>query len=94
MFLKEKNNNKNIILQVFIEAKGDNFLDNNLRFENSKEGWKQKFLLEIEKEAKTRFDIFKIENKDFKIIGLPFFNEGNKNLELKKEFDEALRKLI
>ena len=94
MFLKERSGNKNIVLQVFIEAKGDEFLDKNLRFENSKEGWKQKFLLEIEKETKTKFELFKIENKDFKLIGLPFFNEGNINLRLKEEFKEALENKI
>lgn len=90
MLLRKNGSNKNIILQVFIEAKGDEFHDKNLRFEDSKEGWKQKFLLKIEKEARTKFDVFKTENKDFKLIGLPFFNEGNKNKKLKKEFEEAL----
>jgi len=91
MLLKEKGGNKNLVLQVFIEAKGDEFLDKNLRFEDSKEWWKQKFLLEIEKEAKTKFELFKIENKDFKLIGMPFFNEGKINPKLKEEFEEALK---
>ena len=51
-------------------------MDAQKTFEQSKEGWKQKFLMEIESNHKTDFDHFKIENKDFKLLGLPFFNEG------------------
>ena len=85
MLLKKKNG-EIITYQIFIEAKGDLFKDSNGRFENSKEGWKQKFLLEMEKKA----DIdLKLENKHFKLIGLPFYNE-----KLKKEFEEALEDKI
>ncbi len=81
MMLKKRNKVISIY-QIFIEPKGDQFKDKNGRFENSKEGWKQKFLLEIENEA----DIdLKWENKHFKLAGLPFYNK-----KLQKEFEKAL----
>lgn len=85
MLLKERNH-KVTLYQIFIEPKGDQFKDSQGRFENSKEGWKQKFLLEIEKKANTDF---KLQNKHFKLIGLPFYNE-----KLKKEFEKALENKI
>jgi type III restriction enzyme len=85
MILK-KRNHKISIYQIFIEPKGDQFKDNQGGFENSKEGWKQKFLLELEKKAQPQGDlIMKAENKEFKLVGLPFYNE-----KLKKDFEEAL----
>ena len=81
MILKRRNKVINIY-QIFIEPKGDQFKDNRGRFENSKEGWKQKFLLEMEGKADTDL---KLENKHFKLMGLPFYNE-----KLKKDFEEAL----
>lgn len=58
----------------------------NQRFELSKEGWKQKLLLEMEEKADTDL---KLENKHFKLMGLPFYNE-----KLKKDFEEALENKI
>lgn len=85
LLLKKENNIINIY-QVFIEPKGDQFKDSEGKFENSKEGWKQKFLLELENKANT--DLI-LENKNFKLIGLPFYNE-----KLKKDFEEALKNKI
>jgi len=85
-----KKQNKVIsIYQVFIEAKGDLFKDKDGRFENSKEGWKQKFLLEIEKEAEVQDNILFLQDKHYKLIGLPFYNE-----KLRQEFEEALENKI
>lgn len=81
MILKRRNKTINIY-QIFIEPKGNQFKDNQGRFENSKEGWKQKFLLEVGEKADTDL---KLENKHFKLVGLPFYNE-----KLQKEFEEAL----
>ena len=90
LMLLKNENNKIIIYQIFIEVKGDLFKDINGKFDKSKEGWKQKFLLEIEKKAQLTEDlIMEMENKDFKLIGLPFYNE-----KLKKEFEEAFRKSL
>jgi type III restriction enzyme len=85
MILKRRNKVINIY-QIFIEPKGDQFKDNQGRFENSKEGWKQEFLLEMERKADTDL---KLENKHFKLVGLPFYNE-----QLQKEFEEALENKI
>jgi len=80
MILKKRNKTISIY-QIFIEPKGDQFKDSQGRFENSKEGWKQKFLLEIEEKADTNL---KLENKNFKLMGLPFYNE-----KLRQIFKEA-----
>jgi len=85
MFLKKRDKVISIY-QIFIEPKGDQFKDNQGRFENSKEGWKEKFLLEMEEKADTDL---KLENKHFRLIGLPFYNE-----KMKKEFEEALENKI
>jgi len=89
MILKRRNKVINIY-QIFIEPKGDLFKDNKGRFENSKEGWKQKFLLGMENEAKLQRDlIMEAKNEHFKLMGLPFYNE-----KLKKEFEEVLENKI
>jgi type III restriction enzyme len=83
LFLKEKKTKQEVIYQIFVEPKGNQFLDKNKTFEQSQEGWKQKFLLDIEKNYKIDF---KLENKDFRLIGLPFFNEG-----LQEEFEGVFK---
>jgi len=85
MILKKRNRTISIY-QIFIEAKGDQFKDNQGKFESSKEGWKQEFLLEMEEKADTDL---KLQNKHFKLMGLPFYNE-----KLKKDFEEALENKI
>lgn len=82
IMLLKKRNHVVTIYQIFIEPKGNQFKDRKGKFEDSKEGWKQKFLLELETKADTDF---KLENTNFKLIGLPFYNE-----QLKREFEEAL----
>lgn len=61
----------NVSWQIFIEPKGSQFLDSSNTFGNSKEGWKEKFLLEItaRTEAKTLID-----DDRYRIIGVPFYN--------------------
>jgi type III restriction enzyme len=73
MFLKKRNHAISIY-QIFIEPKGQFLIQH--------DAWKQKFLLELENKADTDF---KLENTNFKLIGLPFYNE-----QLKREFEEAL----
>ena len=85
MILKKRNRVISIY-QIFVESKGDQFKDSQGGFENSKEGWKQKFLLEMEEKADTNL---KLENKHFKLMGLPFYNQ-----KLKKDFEEALENKI
>lgn len=85
MILKKRNRTISIY-QIFIEPKGDLFKDSQGRFENSKEGWKQKFLLEMEEKADTDL---KFKNKKFRLIGLPFYNE-----KLKQIFEEVFESKI
>jgi len=80
MILK-KRNHKISIYQVFIEPKGNQFKDSIGGFDNSKEGWKQTFLQGLENKAEVNLEM---ENKQFKLVGLPFYNE-----QLKKEFEEV-----
>jgi len=87
LFLKEKKSKKEIVYQVFIEPKGNEFFDEDDRFEKSKEGWKQKFLTEIEKQGSIELRL-NFENQDYKLIGLPFYNEGLVNNNLRNEFEE------
>jgi len=85
MILKKRNKTISIY-QIFIEPKGDQFKDSQGKFENSKEGWKQKFLLGMEEKAETDF---KLENKNFKLVGMPFYNE-----KLKQVFEEVFENKI
>ena len=62
----------NISWQIFIEPKGSQFLDDNGRFEHGKEGWKEKFLLEITERNESRT---LVDNDQYRIIGLPFYNK-------------------
>jgi type III restriction enzyme len=73
-------------LQVFIEPKGDAFLDAQGRFDGSQEAWKQSFLTSIEDEHVIELTL---ENSQFKLIGLPFFNDGQTNPRLKSDFAKA-----
>jgi len=84
MLLKKKNG-EIITYQIFIEAKGDQFKDSSGKFENSKEGWKQKFLLEIENKAEIEMRL-NFENEHFKLIGLPFYNKA-----LEREFENVFK---
>src|SRR3989339_362529 len=91
LFLTEKKTKQEVMYQIFIEPKGDQFLDAQNTFEQSKEGWKQKLLIEIEKNHTVDL---KIENKDFRLIGLPFFNEGQVNSALREKFEEVFEKKL
>lgn len=86
LFLRNKGTKKALVYQVFIEPKGDQFKDASGGFEQSKEGWKQALLLQLEKNFNTDL---RVENKDFKLIGLPFFNES-----LKSQFEEAFEEKL
>src|SRR3989339_1828257 len=91
LFLTEKKTKREVMYQIFVEPKGDQFLDAKNTFEQSKEGWKQKLLIEIE--TNHTVDLM-IENKDFRLIGLPFFNEGQVNSALREKFEEVFEKKL
>ena len=59
---------KNIHYQVFIEPKGDNLLDH--------DKWKNDFLVKIT-EKYGEENILTIENKGYKLIGLPLYNKNS-----------------
>jgi len=79
LFLTEKETNKDIHYQLFIEPKGEHLLEN--------DKWKEDFLVSIEKEYEP-INLF--NDKDFKLIGLPFFNEKQR----KSAFNKKLNKKI
>jgi type III restriction enzyme len=91
LFLSNLDGSKELIKQVFIEPKGNQFLDINQTFESSKEGWKQKLLLELSE--KHEFTLI-YENADYRLLGLPFFNTGTQNIELRNTFQESWDKDI
>ena len=75
-----------IYYQVFIESKGDQFKDKSGLFKDSKEGWKEEFLEAITKKYGSK-NIIKAENPNYRLIGLPLYNENNK-----KDFIESYNK--
>lgn len=77
LFLKDKTN---LHYQVFVEPKGDNLM--------GVDRWKNDFLEEITNRY-SKNNILKIESKEYKLIGLPLFNQKNK-----VKFDEAYSKLV
>ena len=89
LFMKTKDESNQLVYQVFIEPKGDQFLDDQGTFARSSEGWKQDFLLNIAPEHKLV-----IENDRYKVVGLPFFNSGNTNSELRRQFNVAFKEFF
>ena len=86
LFLKQKK--KNFYYQVFIEPKGDWSKDITGGFTESKEGWKEKFLDDISTKYGDK-NILKIESKEYKLIGLPLYNEKKKN-EFRTRYNTTL----
>ena len=90
LFMKSKTG-ENLTYQIFIEPKGPQFLGADSTFKTGKEGWKEDFM----KEIKERFGSSKlvkfIETRKYKLIGLPFYNQGKEN-EFKDELLNSLEK--
>lgn len=63
--------------QIFIEPKGNQFIGDDRTFLSGKEGWKEKFLKEITNRYGLE-DVIRVENLNYRLIGLPFFNNDNK----------------
>ncbi len=89
LFMKSKQGGNQLGYQIFIEPKGDQFLDENREFGHSGEGWKQKFLMQISDESKLVID-----GENHRLFGLPFFNAGNTNPQLRSKFNEAFKSLF
>lgn len=75
LFLKSVNDDHLTTYQLFIEPKGEHLI--------KADEWKEKFLKDIEKKHKP---LVEFENKDFKLVGLPFFNKGARDIEFRDEF--------
>lgn len=78
LFVRKKQVDGNLSYQGYIEPKGTHLLE--------RDAWKESFSLEIEKKATTNG----LLDHNYKIVGLPFFNQENR-LE---EFEEAINKWI
>lgn len=75
LFLKSVNDDHLTTYQLFIEPKGEHLI--------KADEWKERFLKDIE----TKYTLtVKFENKDFKLVGLPFFNKGARDIEFRDEF--------
>lgn len=81
LFLRKKGEEASTILQLFIEPKGDQL--------RPQDDWKQDFLEQVK--AKARLETV-FQGRDYRVLGLPFFNEaGQTNTDFKAAFEtEAL----
>jgi type III restriction enzyme len=71
LFANDKKNG-NVSWQIFIEPKGSQFLGDSRTFDDGKEAWKQKFLLQIKDKFRTAT---LLEDDNYRVVGLPFYNE-------------------
>jgi len=82
ILLLKKKNHKIITYQVFIEPKADIYIKN--------EPWKGDLLANLEKKAKIEKNLLiKMESDEYKILGLPFYNEN-----LRREFEEKFKEKL
>lgn len=90
LFLREKDGNM-LTYQIFIEPKGKQFKDAYGSYENSKEGWKLKFLKEIKEKFEGKILEFKTQQKTqkYRMIGVPFYNNEDEN-----QFKHSLYEVI
>lgn len=65
LFLRRANGGKETIMQLFIEPKGSHLAN--------QDKWKQEFLKQLKNDAKM---IVLFQGKDYKIIGMPFYNDS------------------
>jgi type III restriction enzyme len=68
LFLQEKKG-KLVCFQFFVEPKG--------KFLQAHDQWKEDFMRDITTEFKDK--LLKFDSKEFRLIGLPFYNEENEN---------------
>ena len=72
----------NLSYQIFIEPKGLQFAGPGEDFTKGPEAWKQKFLKDISKKygGKNKEPVLRIENQQYIIVGLPFYNQRKQGL--------------
>lgn len=80
LFIRTKKNSNDTKYQIFIEPKGTHLLE--------VDSWKEEFLKQIYKNAKLDM----VNNVDYKIFGLPFFNNDKKD-EFIAQVDDFLNNL-
>ena len=80
LFLKEKEQGKQTIYQLFIEPKGSHLLET--------DRWKEVFFEEIEREFEIQ-TLF--ENQEVRIFGLPFYNHEHQNI-FSQKLDQAVNR--
>ena len=85
-----KGNTNNLYYQIFIEPKGEQFMDKEGGFKEGKEGWKEDFLLQITHKYGTG-DLLQAESKKYSLIGLPLFNK-EEVIKFEKAFSGQLIK--
>ena len=85
LFLKGKDP---VYYQIFVEPKGNQFIGDDGTFRTGKDGWKEAFLEEISAKYGLT-NIIKAENKKYKLLGLPFFNEEH-NENFKEQYQRLL----
>lgn len=74
--------------KIFIEPKGNWAKDKNNHFSDSKEAWKEEFLREISNKYGNK-NFLEAENKKYRLIGLPFYNQENKS-DFEEEFFDKI----
>lgn len=79
LFATEKKSGKSVTYQLFIEPKGGNLL--------VEDKWKENFLSEIDKEYKIQ-TLF--ENREYRLVGMPFYNETDMKLDFENKLNEVL----
>ncbi|MBW1616663.1 MAG: DEAD/DEAH box helicase family protein [Deltaproteobacteria bacterium] len=81
LFLTDKNTNKPLSCQIFIEPKGSHLLKT--------DKWKEDFLKQIQNECEI--SPYLLQTKEYKLIGLPLYNEQKTKKNFKKIFNKSLK---
>lgn len=84
LFVEKEKIDKNSSFQIYVEPKGSHLLD--------KDDWKERFLLEIEEKYDIENSIL-TSNKDYMILGLPFYNEEMRKTNFDKAFSEWIARI-
>ena len=80
LFARKQKQQEISTFQIFVEPKGDHLVQN--------DQWKETFLQNLQ--ANARFEI-PLQNQDYNIIGMPFFNsEGRSYSNFKASFESLL----
>ena len=81
LFVRKRKTEGNLIYQGYVEPKGSYLLDGDF--------WKEEFSLRIE----DNHTIKGIYTDEYKIIGFPFFNKGNRIVQFEIAINSWLEKL-